>query len=301
MSNVPEWPQLHNPPLINVRSDFNLMLGLFRNRRFREEFNGFRGGPVPIRTHNYTWHGSAGTLLSHLLRDAVVGVETSVPAAVRDLCIEQKAMTAEVRDALRDPFTLKKGRGTADKVYNELPALVDRAHSMSVQDQQLWLSVSEFYRKVRNPLFHASQIADTEVERFVACLELIWNIYCWLNEWYPVEKLLQGPVLWPPEVAERLKSIPDFDDQTINQLAPKFAMDSEYRADAANLPSGLDLICVATVDGIYVPSSELVHLSMMSEGGRRLQMELSPNSAVRLLAFLAHAQKARGWALPDRL
>ena len=72
MPRHPEWPSLRNPPLINVRTEFNTLLGLFRNLRFRDQFKGFQEKPIPIRTHYFTWHGRAGTLLSYLLRDSIV-------------------------------------------------------------------------------------------------------------------------------------------------------------------------------------------------------------------------------------
>ena len=292
MPRHPEWPSLRNPPLINVRTEFNTLLGLFRNLRFRDQFKGFQGKPIPIRTHYFTWHGRAGTLLSYLLRDSIVGLEASVSGAVQHLCGDSGPLTPAVRRAILDPFTLGTKGGTAGCVYNGLPSLVDRNFAMGNRAPELWSSVAAFYEIVRNPLFHSSELADDEVDRFLESLEVLWRIYEWLNGWYPIEKLMEGPIAWSPQYIERVASIPMVETGVVDQFAPRFAMDDEYRADASQLPEGLDLIAVASVNGLYVPSSELVQLSMAAESGQRIQMELSPNSAMRLLAFLASAQIA---------
>jgi hypothetical protein len=59
--------KLSNAPLINIRWDFNNLLGLFRNEIFRKQFKGFQGKTIPVKTHYFTWHGRPNVLLTHFL------------------------------------------------------------------------------------------------------------------------------------------------------------------------------------------------------------------------------------------
>ena len=46
---------LGNVPFINIRLDFNALLALFRNERFRRQFTGFRGKQIPIIRRSAEW------------------------------------------------------------------------------------------------------------------------------------------------------------------------------------------------------------------------------------------------------
>jgi hypothetical protein len=288
-------------PLINVRLEFNQLLGLFRNATFRQQFRGYQGRQIPVRTHYFTWHGRPNSLLSYLLRDAIIGLESAVCSGVWTVASSRGALTDAVRDATQNPFSLKGYRGTAACVYRGLPSLIDPALALDVHNEALWKRISTFYQEVRNPLFHAYELASDDPDPALAALEVVWEGYQWLNRWFVIPDLMAGPIQWAEGFAERLSTVPEVSDAQINQFVLQYALPAEYRADPEHLPSNLDLLSVASVEGIYVPPSELVQLSLTAESGRHLQVELSPNSAMRLLLFLAHAQQHRGWAIPDRL
>lgn len=288
-------------PLINVRMEFNELLGLFRNQTFRKQFKGYKGQRIPVRTPYFTWHGRPNTLLSYLLRDTIVGLESAVSSGVWSMAAKQGRATDDVREATQNPFSISGFRGTAACVYRGLPSLIDPSFALDVQNGELWTRIATFYREVRNPLFHAYEVSTNDPDPILECLELIWAGYQWLNGWYPIADLIAGPIQWAEGFATRLSSIPVVSDNQVNQFVPEHALPKEYRADPTHLPPNLDLVSIDRIDGLYIPPSELVQLSMTEESGRHVQMELSPNSAMRLLLFLAHAQQGRGWAVPDRL
>jgi hypothetical protein len=305
MAGPPPKPFLGLPlqrgPLINVRLEFNELLGLFRNRLFREQFRGYKGRRIPVRTHYFTWHGRPRVLLSYLLRDAIVGLESAVSGGVWNLAVERKLLTETVREATLNPLSLKEFRGTAACVYRGLPALIDPALALDQQTPALWRDVVDLYREVRNPLFHAFEVATDDPDPVLACFELIWQVYQWLNGWYPITNLLAGPIQWAQDFPRRLTEIPEVSDVRVNQIVPPRSLPAAYRTNDRYLPADCDLISIESVDGVHVPPSELIQVSMTAESGRHVQVELSPNSAVRLLAFLALAREGRGWELPDRL
>lgn len=50
----------------------------------------------------------------------------------------------------------------------------------------LWETTKTFYKEIRNPLFHGSQIADsTNVESVLNAYEYKAEIYAWIDSWNP--------------------------------------------------------------------------------------------------------------------
>jgi hypothetical protein len=208
--------EVTNVPAINIRLEFNQLLALFRKDRFRDQFSR-AGKPNPIATPYFVWHGRPAVLLSHLLRESIVGLESAVSAAVLMEALERGVATRAVLEATKNPMS--RGRGTAHCVYNLLPAIIDASYALKTHDEQLWKRTCTFYKEVRNPLFHAYEISQKDPDPVWRMLEFMWEIYGWINWWQPIDRLMSAaPIQWASGMIERASSIIDISDEVIENL-----------------------------------------------------------------------------------
>ena len=291
--------KLSGLPLVNIRLEFNQLLALFRSKHFRNQFAGNKGKPIPIRSHHFTWHGRAEVLLSYLLRDAIVSLESAVSGAVYIEALHSGTLTSNVLETTKNPFSLPE-RGTASCVFNGLPSLINPSFALMAMDQQLWGKFQSFYREVRNPLFHAYEVAGNDPEPVWQCLELLWLGFQWINNWHPVEKLMAGPIQWNPATIQAVKKIPKLDENRVRQLVPPYELPGG-REHLKYLPNDMAHVAIEDIEGMYLPSKDMVDISCEQEDGKKLKLELSSAAAMKLLGFLALAKENRGWELPDRL
>ena len=292
--------KLSGMPIINLRWDFNKLLALFRSEHFRSQFLGRKGKSVPIRTHYFTWHGREGVLLSYLLRDAIVSLESAVVSAVHMEAVVRDLLTREVLEATLNPFSLPE-RGTAACVYNGLPSLIDPDFALEKRDKELWGRMRAFYREVRNPLFHAYEIEGRDAEPVWQCLEFLWEGFQWLNSWHAIEVFIEeGPVQWKPEAVRIMKEIPDVHENRVRQIAPPVELPGG-RDHIAYLPKEMRHVAIEDVLGLFLPSEDMVDVTAETENGEKVKLEISAAAAMKLLGFLALAREKRGWELPDRL
>jgi hypothetical protein len=292
---------LSGVPLINIRLDFNSLLALFRNETFRKQFKGYQGKQIPVKTHYFTWHGRPNTLLTYLLRDSIVGLESAVSGAVFVEALDRGIMTDDLLEATKNPFSLKEKRGTAACVYVGLPELIDPRFSLQSQNSDLWERIQRFYKEVRNPIFHAYEIDSDDPEPVWKCLELLWEVFQWLNSWHPIEKLMSGPIAWNPDVVRRVKEIPTLDKYRVKQIIPERVLPEGERERLEYLPKDMSVLLVEEVEGLYIGTEEVLDIGMREKDGTHLKVLMSPHAAMRLLGFLALAQHHRGWEVPDRL
>lgn len=250
-----------NVPFINIRLDFNALLALFRNERFRRQFTGFRGQQIPIKTHYFTWHGRPNTLLTYLLRDSLVGLESAVSGAVFVEALDRGIMTPEILEATKNPFSLAK-HGTAACVFNGLPGLIDPGFQLEEMNAELWGKVRRFYKEVRNPIFHAYEVTGDDPEPVWKSLELIWEVFRWINSWHPVSKLTAGPIAWNPEVLTRIEEIPTIDDLTVRQIIPERSLPETGREYLEHSPSNMAVLQIEEVKGLALGIHEMLDISM---------------------------------------
>ena len=291
---------LSGMPLINIRFDFNSLLALFRNERFREQFKGYQGKQIPVKTHYFTWHGRPNTLLTYLLRDAVVGLESAVSGAVFVEALDRGIMTDDLLEATKNPFSLRR-RGTAASVYVGLPELIDPQFTLQSLNADLWERIQKFYKEVRNPIFHAYEIASDDPEPVWKSLELLWEVFQWLNSWHPVEKLMSGPISWSPDAIRRAKEILTLDEYRVKQIIPERGLPESERERLQYLPENMSVLLIEDVEGLAIGTEEMLDIGMKEKDGTHLKVLMSPHAAMRLLGFLALAQHHRGWEIPDRL
>lgn len=289
---------LSSVPLINLRLDFNGLLALFRSEHFREQFKGHRGEPIPIRTQDFTWHGRTNVLLTHLLRDAIVSLESAVSGAVFVEALRRGVMTDEILQATKDPLSIKK-RGTANCVFNALPGMLNESYSLERRDPELWEEVRTFYREVRNPLFHAYEVGSNDPEPVWKCLELIWRVFGWLNSWHPIENLVEGPVSWNPQTLKAIAEIPVIDELTMRRMIPRRSLPAKGREHLQHLPSDMTVVQIEETRGMYLGTDEMLDITMRDAEGKPVKLLMSPHSAMQLLKYLAIAHEKRGWQIPD--
>lgn len=288
--------RLSGVPMLNLRRDFNSLLGLFRSKRFRAQFRGHRGEPVPIRTHYFTWHGRPEVLLTYLLRDAIVWIESAVGSAMFSEALSRGVMTDDILEATKNPFLLP-GRGTAHLVFNALPGLIDPKFGLNQREPDLWERTRTFYKEVRNPIFHAYEIAKSDPDPVWQALEFIQQLFHWLNSWHDIASVT-GRIQMDKS---RLTDIPKVSDLRVEQIAPERAVPPNPERDSTRPPDLNQAPDIEEVLGMYLPSEPRVCLTMRSNQGRHVNMELSPHAAMKLLVFLAKAHEQRGWSLPDRI
>lgn len=150
-----------NIAFIDLREEFRESFSLVRKRKFEKHF---AGQVIPIEAPTCTWYGSPEIFLSILLQRAVVGVESYLPTAVYFMALMNERTELLSHEGIRDPYALR-GRGTADNYYNRLPSLYDPKFALQTFDVHLWEQTKQFYRDVRNPLFHGYEL---EVKREIS-------------------------------------------------------------------------------------------------------------------------------------
>jgi hypothetical protein len=287
---------LNNIPYINLRLEFNALLALFREKRFRDQFLGHRGKQVPIKTHFFTWHGRPEVLLTYLLRDAIVSIECAVGGGVYAEALERSIMTKELLAAIKNPFKLVNG-GTADCVFNGLPAQIDPKLSLAAMSAPLWEETKRFYREIRNPIFHNYEISEPNPDPILQALEFIWKLFEWLNSWNPVDRMVSGPIRMTEP--DSLRTIPKPQPYSMMALIPE----RELAPDSFGVLQSDDFVQlpgIEDIEGMCIGSEEFVEFTMQTHEGKDANIRLSAHAAMKMLACLSIAHQQRGWEVPDR-
>jgi hypothetical protein len=285
--------KLNNVPLINLRMEFNSLLGLFRNKSFRHQF---KREATPIRTHNLTFFGRANSLLTHALREAIVGLESAVCGAVFLECLEAGTLDDAAREAVKNPFSIKKYRGTVACVYIGLPEMVNEQFTLKSMNKSLWEQLKYFYKEIRNPIFHSYEIETDDPEPVWQALELIWQVYKWLNSWHPIEKLLDGPINYSSDTIRLITEIPDINDTYVEQIVIdnnlKQNIVEKYLKTYSNRIKPLK---IEDISGLSVPGSDFIDINMVDDSKKPIKLIMTYMTAIKLLGFLAGAYKDLNW------
>lgn len=180
---MPPRINLSNIPIWNLRIEFNHHLELLRDQEFRRSVKARPN--QPIRTNYLWWFGMESDFLTLISQRAILGLEAYVPFATVIQAGRLGKLNKELFRQTQDPFGLG-GRGTAENYFNRLPALADRAFALSCRDPELWEETRLFYKDIRNPLFHGSQISrDDGAEATLGLHEFVARLYAWIDVWSP--------------------------------------------------------------------------------------------------------------------
>ena len=174
--------RLSNIPIHNLRQEFEEFLALFGRPEFRDSV--FNSRVRAVALPRFSWNGLPHDLLTLMLQRAVLGMESYVPAAVEYELTRCGPISLEAQSALRNPYSL--ARSTAKAFYDKLPALIDATKALSRYDSALYGRVRDFYRTVRNPIFHGFWV-DFSLESYDAvasAFSMLAQVYDWIDSWY---------------------------------------------------------------------------------------------------------------------
>jgi len=169
---------LENIPIVNIQEEVTTHKALLADDEFRKRLLNIRD---PVETPYLIWKGLPKNLLTYFLQRAILGVEACVSAAAW----EARALdlfTDELAQKMEDPFRLR-GQGTADVFYNRLPGLLDPEYALERCDPRLWATTKQFYKEIRNPLFHGYQLYRPEAEQVSEALALLDSVQAWIETW----------------------------------------------------------------------------------------------------------------------
>jgi len=129
--------------------------------------------------------------LTLILQRAILGIEAYLSGAVYVECGYRGTITQELGAKIHNPFRLK-GRKTVDNFYDKLPGLFDATASLKVANQKLWARNVDFYKYVRNPLFHGKQISNSSVPGIREAFDHLAQLYEWIDTWHSPENIMRG-------------------------------------------------------------------------------------------------------------
>lgn len=173
---------MSNIPIYNLRGEFEDYLKLFEQPTFKPSV--FNCRVVPIALPNFEWRGLPNDLLTLMLFRSISGMESYLSAAVDYELSRAHRMTDEARQTIDNPFALH--RVAVFALFDRLPSLVDPRCSLLKHDAKLFEETRWFYKHVRNPIFHGSQVEFSEknFDNVVAGFQLMASVYDWIDTWY---------------------------------------------------------------------------------------------------------------------
>jgi hypothetical protein len=183
--------QLSNLPHVNVRTQFRDWYGIFHDEEFLSGWSNWRAGQW-IETPTFRWYGFPDEFYTLALQQAILGLESYVSGAVYFETGFAGMITPELAKQIRNPFLLPGRGGTARRFYVMLPAVLSETLSLDRSKPDLWPTVKDFYRAVRNPLFHGRQISSHEPRPLRPAFQLIADVYAWIDSWHDPKSVLKA-------------------------------------------------------------------------------------------------------------
>jgi len=165
-------------------NDFNLL----SREDVRDQFKQHQ---EPIRIYNLIWLDFPSKLLTYLVQKSILGIESYLPGAMHyELGIRGKLK--ENIKYLKNPFSIRNSRGTANCYYNSLPSLLDERIAMRNMDNEFYSQVELFYKEIRNPLFHGMHFEKSEPDVVFDLFVLMAEIYNWVDAWHDPDCTMKG-------------------------------------------------------------------------------------------------------------
>jgi hypothetical protein len=171
---------IENIPIVNIQEEFASHNALLADDEFRKKLLNMRN---PVETPYLIWKGLPKNLLTYFLQRAVLGVEACVSAATAWEATARGLFTDELAQKMEEPSRLRGAKGTADAYYNRLPGLLDQAYALKHCDPCLWATTKQFYRQIRNPLFHGHQLRSPEAEQVSEAFGMLDSVQEWIETW----------------------------------------------------------------------------------------------------------------------
>lgn len=175
--------ELSNIPLINLRMNFHNLFLTICSKRFYDQINNYS---TPVELPLMVWGGMHDPLFTFLLQQILTGTESYISGAVFNECGMKGLLNEETMKKINNPFLLG-GRSTANNFYNKLPSLGDPNLKLKKQNIVLWDQVVQFYKEIRNPIFHGYEIRSHNIEGIYKSFVLVAEIYEWIDSWHSIE------------------------------------------------------------------------------------------------------------------
>ena len=122
-----------------------------------------------------------------LLRTTIVGIECTLQTLAIEELLFSNRLTEEARSAIRNPSSL--ARSMAEAYYNKIPHYVKENASLKAYDATMWKVVQQFYREIRNPIFHGSQLTDVNAESLRGLFGMFDSLFKWIDSWTDPNRL----------------------------------------------------------------------------------------------------------------
>jgi hypothetical protein len=178
--------ELSNIPLINLRMNFhNLFLTICSNKFYDQ----VKDSSKPIELPLFIWGGMPDALFTLLLQQILTGAESYISGTIFTECGERGILNDEIMKKINNPFLLG-GRSTANNFYNKLPSLADPKFELKNQNIGLWNQVVQFYKEIRNPIFHGNEVRGENIEGIYNSFVLVADIYEWVDSWHSIDNEL---------------------------------------------------------------------------------------------------------------
>jgi hypothetical protein len=185
---------VQNIPTMNLRFQYAHDREMVFGEGLAETLHGWKFGQRDVTVT----YADPDSYFTTLLRSTIVGIECTLQNfAVEELLFSNR-LTEELRQAIRHPSTL--ARSMADAHYNKIPYYVNANAPLKSYDTNLWNKVQQFYREIRNPIFHGSQLTDVKPEPLRSAFRMFDEIFKWIDSWtdpHRVHKIL-APATFRP-------------------------------------------------------------------------------------------------------
>lgn len=170
-------------PILNLRNEFNHYYILL----FSDKIEKMISENGPIESHYFTWYRFSDEFFTLIVQKAILGIESYLPSAVRsEAFLREKKIEFD-----GNTFSLGS-KNLAVNLYNNLPALVDPSWKLETCNPKVWNKTLEFYREVRNPLFHGKQFDSLKIQSVREMFDYLAEVYEWIDSWYEPNKILNG-------------------------------------------------------------------------------------------------------------
>ena len=178
-----------NLPIWNIRGEFDGHLALLTDESFLKQLHPL-GQEVSLPNCTFHAHCLPRNVLTYMMQRSILSVEACVSAAVTNRIAAMGKLDDSMIAKLDDPFNIPpKGGGTAHTFYNKLPSEVDPALALQAMCPELWAQVREFYRHVRNRLFHGYQLESGSVQGVLEAHRMLAKVYAWMDEWWDINAM----------------------------------------------------------------------------------------------------------------
>jgi len=184
-----------NIPTMNLRAQY----AHDRRMVFDEGFNDEGLHALRFSEGNVTiTYVDPDSYFTTLFRTTIVGIECTVENSAWEELLFSNRLTEERRHAVRNPLSL--ARSLPEAYYNRIPQLVNANAPLKSYDGKLWNTVQQFYREVRNPLFHGYQLQDVKAGPLRSTFRMFDDIFKWIDSWsdpHRVQKILASTTFHP--------------------------------------------------------------------------------------------------------